>query len=361
MKKVYIYAYAEVNLGDDLFVHQLVRRYPDTRFVMIANAQYQSMFRSYKNVRIYDKESAFVKTLKKIRLYGSWERSIMKSCDYAVYIAGSIFMEYETWSDQHLWYQGLFDNSKLFFIGCNWGPHKTEGFYQNMRNVLRNMKDVCFRDKKSYDLFSDLENIRYAPDILFGTKFPEAEKKDQVFVSVIDCASKEEGGTTLKEYESKYLENLKKMLLFYLGQGLTIKLVSFCEKENDPKTIRRIKELLGRENENQVSELLYNGNNLDQVLSEMKASKLVIGSRFHAVILSMAANVPVIPLVYSDKTLNVLRDMDYQGMCVDIRNSADIDETKLAEVLDTWKMPEVLPAWVEESNKHFKVLDTIVY
>lgn len=360
MKRVYIYAYTEVNLGDDLFIHQLIRRYPGTQFVMIANKQYKLMLKPYKNVLIHDKYSILAKVLQKLGIYGLWERKVIAACDYAVYIGGSVFMEYERWKDQYLWYQNLFDNSKLLFIGCNWGPYKNESFYLNMKNVLGKMKDVCFRDRKSYNLFSDLSNTRYAPDILFSTKFPDIEKHNQIFVSVIDCSSKEEGGITLSEYECNYFENLKKIIVFFSAKGFEIKLVSFCEKENDSSAICHIKDLLDCDEKTMISELVYDGNNLNHILAEMKASKLIVGSRFHSVILGMVANVPVIPFVYSDKTINVLEDMDYQGIYIDIRKSDSIDVTNLENSLNTWKTPDLLSDWIEESNKHFHELDTVL-
>lgn len=35
-------------------------------------------------------------------------------------------------------------------------------------DVIKNAKDVCFRDKKSYELFSNLKNTRCCGDIVFS-------------------------------------------------------------------------------------------------------------------------------------------------------------------------------------------------
>lgn len=357
LKKVFIFAYKEMNLGDDLFILHLVKRYPETRFIMIANKEYHAKWKSITNLKVYDKYSIVHKCLQKFRLYEKWEEAIIHSCDYAVYIGGSVFMEYERWTEQYQWYEKLFDNSKLFFIGCNWGPCKTDTFHRNMKNVLSNMRDVCFRDMASFNAFCELKNVRYAPDILFGTVFPETVPKKQIFISVIDCPSKEEGGKTLHQYEASYLSNLKILIEFFAEKEYEIKLVSFCEKEKDSIAINKLKSKLTRESLSCISEISYDGDNWNDVLREIKASSLIVGSRFHAVILGLAANVPVFPMIYSDKTLNVLSDLRFKGEYLDIRVPQEIKMEDIYMSLEQWEKPEDLSSWIEKSNQHFLVLD----
>lgn len=49
-------------------------------------------------------------------------------------------------------------------------------------------------------------------------------------------------------------------------------------------------------------------------------SSIVICSRFHATILGILAGKPVIPIVYSDKTIHMLNDIGFKGLVIDIRN-----------------------------------------
>ena len=50
MKKMFIRAYCQSNLGDDLFVLQLARRYPDTQFYLYALGENQNAFRNQPNL-----------------------------------------------------------------------------------------------------------------------------------------------------------------------------------------------------------------------------------------------------------------------------------------------------------------------
>lgn len=357
-KSVYVFFYNEVNLGDDLFVTNLVRRYPDVKFIIIADKRYRTIFHNYTNVKVYDKFGICQKIKQKVRLYDQWEKYIINACDYAVYIGGSVFMEYEQWTDQYKWYQSLFDNNRLFFLGCNWGPCKTKEFHQNMIGVLSGMKDVCFRDIASYNAFKNLENVRYAPDILFGTMFKNEEIfKKQVFVSVIDCCTKEEGGSRLSDFEASYVELMKELIEECVNQQYSILVAAFCEKENDHVAAKKIVGMLENETQKHVRILSYCGTNQEVILNEIRDSNFVIATRFHAAILGMTAGKPVLPVVYSDKTINVLNDIGFQGVQLDIRKKLSINFSNIIYDLPAQKSPYYIEKCKCECEEHFKILD----
>ena len=52
MKRMYIQAYCQSNLGDDLFVLHLARRYPETEFYLYAVGDNQKAFLSQSNLRL---------------------------------------------------------------------------------------------------------------------------------------------------------------------------------------------------------------------------------------------------------------------------------------------------------------------
>ena len=357
-RRVYIYAYTKSNLGDDLFIKSLIERYPKDKFILLGNRVYKDLLATYRNACVYDKFSTKSKILQKLNLFQMWERKVRESCDYMVYIGGSIFMEYEKWTDQYKWYKELFDNEKLFFIGCNWGPCKTELFRENMTKVFSGVKDICFRDKNSYRHFQDLMNVRYAPDILFSTDFPKVKTRNRVFVSVIDCNSKEEGGRFLSEYTDYYLGLVTSIIQAFSMKGYEITLVSFCNDENDPVAIKAIQERIG--NNSCVDIVLYNGKNVDEVLNCLAESKYVIASRFHAMILGIAAGKKVLPLIYSNKTLNVLEDINFTSDWIDIRMKQQYDAEKIVNELCINYSYIVSQKIVNSSLEHFMALDKIL-
>ena len=63
MKKIFIMAYLRNNLGDDLFVKELINRYPNEKFYIdVIDLKYGEVFRNSKNVEVrIEKEENFNK------------------------------------------------------------------------------------------------------------------------------------------------------------------------------------------------------------------------------------------------------------------------------------------------------------
>ena len=67
MKKIFLYAYDHVNLGDDLFIETIVNRYPDTEFYFWTDNENKKVFQEQMNLKIIDQDSGKIKLLNKIR------------------------------------------------------------------------------------------------------------------------------------------------------------------------------------------------------------------------------------------------------------------------------------------------------
>ena len=220
------------------------------------------------------------------------------------------------------------------------------------------MKDVCFRDTYSYEKFENNPRVRCASDILFSLEMPKAECiKKQIFVSLIDLETKDEGQNKLSMYETSYMKYMEHIVRDYAEHGYRVILSSFCKHEGDEKAIDKIKSLLGDEFGDQVSELKYNGTNSKELLYAIAESEVIFASRFHAVILGLAAGRSVFPIVYSDKTVHVLKDMRFQGSYADIRELRENEPHIVLNENTTVDSVEVLKV---SAQQHFEKLDVIL-
>lgn len=364
MKKVFLYAYDKQNLGDDLFIDTIVKRYPKTKFYLWSDKQNKQNFKKQKNLTVIDQNGKFVRFLEKIRpsLVVRYKNFFIHRAVASVYVGGSIFMEYNNWETLVGWWKYAVKEYPMYALGCNFGPFKTEEYRKEMENVFADMQDVCFRDTYSKGLFKSMPNIRQAPDILFS--YPMQEQKTdekRIFVSVIDCASRDEGDTSsLSPYDEAYIENLSTLLKAYLDNGYTLTLTSFCNIEGDEKAVRKIREKLQIvEDDVRVENLFYDGTNADQVLSSMASAKYVIASRFHGAILALVAGKPVLPIVYGDKTLRVLSDIGFTGKVLDIRKKESISFSEAQENFETFILPDIKKL-AKESETHFEKLDKVL-
>lgn len=316
---VCLYAFLDLNVGDDLFVHKLISMYPDIRFVLVARKPYREMLAGYPNVTVFETDAFPMNVCRKLRIHEQLRWRITHECDYAVYIGGSIFIEYSDWENQHLWYRDLFANDKLYLVGCNWGPCRTAQFEQNMRTVFSGMKDICFRDRYSYDTFSDLPNVRYAPDIMFGmdwSAYAGIREKKQVLISVVDCCSR---SVKLAAYKEDYVRFIGGLTDRFVELGYHVVFCSFWERNGDLAAAREIRESLSPQVSANTSVANYCGTNLDEILRLIAESEYVVATRFHAMILGLSARKKVLPLIYNLKTSSVLDDLSFRGAYYDIR------------------------------------------
>lgn len=356
MKKVFLYAYDGINLGDDLFVRVICGRYPSTQFYIWGDEKRREVFRDVPNLKVLLRDNPVSNFLGAIRpsfaaRYHGW---LENRCDAVVYIGGSIFMEYPNWEMLCTWWDYEAKNRPFYVMGANFGPYHTEAYREKMAEIFQNCRDVCFRDRYSAGLFRG--TARFAPDILLGYPMPRVPVKEkQLFVSVIDCAGRDEAHS-LTRFDESYVTNMASLLNNYLDDGWRIVLSSFCKAEGDENGIRKVLSAVGLcADDPRISMLRYDGSNSDEILTAMAESDRIVATRFHGVILALAAGRPVLPVVYSDKTLRVLEDLSFDGTVVDLREEDSWEKVR------NWKENAQIPESVRrDAERHFVVLDQIL-
>lgn len=300
MKKVFIMAYLRKNLGDDLFVKMLLEKYKDFDFyIKYDKHEYLDVLNKYNNLHLlYGRDTDE-------ELYNS----DVNEYDAYVYIGGSIFMEggssYNLSEKFYDFVKRCKENNKPFcYISCNYGPYQTQEYFDLSRKNFNECTDICFRDLYSYNLFSDIDSVRYAPDFAFSYKTPEVQKiKNSVGISVIDLGIRND----LKDKSDTYLDFLCNNITKYINSGNDVYLFSFCEYEGDEVTIEKIVNRFP--NESKVHAVKYSGD-VDEFLKIYNQMEYMICARFHAMILSSTARQKVYVMSYSKKIDRVIEDLD---------------------------------------------------
>lgn len=363
MKKVFLIAYNRRNLGDDLFVRLILHRYQKALFCFRGEERQFDRFKNEKNIKVLTEDGLSFRIAKRMgksfvaRLCSFQE----DRCNATVYIGGSIFIEYENWKTILTWWKYVAERRRFYVLGANFGPWHDKEYYREMKDIFSKMEDVCFRDKYSRELFSDVPTTRYAPDILFGYPMPKVNaKKNQAFISVINCASKDEGRNQLIDFDEAYTKSIAELTRRLIDQGWKVILSSFCKEEGDEDAIKKIRKITPESP--LIEELAYDGTNTETVLSKLSESTIIYGTRFHAIILGFAAQRPVVPIIYSDKTMRVLENISFSGKSFDIRTIAAETGQELAEITshtENQYLPSIDQLAVE-SEGHFKKLDQLL-
>lgn len=335
--KIYLNAYLQKNLGDDLFVYILLNRYKNHQFyAMSTEKAYRKM---YDNLHVLDAKY-LVKAIRKLSL----KALVASPFDLALTLGGSMFIE----NPGDIRKNYSFGKKDHYILGVNFGPYRSQRYFDKIKALFAEAKDVCFRERHSYDYFSDLPQTRVESDIVFCLPFrAEAGEEKHAVISVISCKSK-----LSEEYDARYLETMTALTDRLVAMGYRVTLMSFCDYEGDPGAIDRI--LCKVQNPQAVGRYDYQGN-IEQALQVLGSSSVVVGSRFHANVLGLLMGKTVIPFIYSDKTKNVLEDLGFAGLTVDIRKLDDFDLASVNEEALSYHL-DVSQAKAS-AEKHFAKLD----
>lgn len=343
--KVFVKAFVSGNFGDDLFVKILCNRYEDHKFYISGKKEYKKFFKEIKNLKYISNDLLIFKLIFKvinkiqytfrqevIPMYDYIDKFLIYFCKINVWIAGSIFQEpinrehkinrRTVWNDKYI--------DRLHIIGSNFGPYKTEQFYEMYRERFEKVGSICFRDRYSYNLFKYLDNVGYATDVIFNLPQNRLKMQDYYVISVIDvykdnlCKDNSLG--------KKYIKCISDIINNMTDNKSKVVLLSFCDTQLDNKIIEEIIKTVNKKE--YISVKHYTGNNVEEMLNTIKKSKGIIATRFHAMILGLLYEKPVLPIIYDIKMKNVLDDLDFKGSYVDINN---IDRLDIDLVNETMK------------------------
>lgn len=344
MKKIFIMAYARANLGDDLFICMLLKRYPKAQFyINIKDIKYAKAFENVDNINIIKSD----------------DETFNRNTDYDayIYIGGSIFME---GGKVYNLDEGCLEfmkkckknNIPFFYISSNFGPYYTDKYFNLVKETFKNCTDICFRDKYSYELFENIESVRYAPDVAFNYK--QSNKidkiKDSIGISLIDLSTRE----NLLNKEEQYINMISNNIENFVRLGNEVYLFSFCEYEGDEQGIDKVLARLSNEYKNKVNVIKYNGN-ITEFLEKFNSMEYMICTRFHSMILSVVFKQKFCVISYSDKINNVIDDLN---LC---KNYLELKDISPNVILDKPKFSEIkdidLDNIVKMSEKQFEKLD----
>jgi colanic acid/amylovoran biosynthesis protein len=321
VKRIFVDIYLQFNLGDDLFLDILAKRYPNCQFTINYLGKYYDKFISkYPNVNKRD-YNFFHKIGQRLKIKDSITNydEVAKEHDGLLFLGGSIFMEADYHNDLYKDRLKMVNefterNKPVFILGANFGPYKTKKFYDDYKYLFSLCTDVCFRDLYSYNLFKNLEQVRYAPDIVFGldiTDYKSNDKEKKIGYSIINVKHKKDLASCYDEYIYHTVLSIEN----FVSKGYQCCLMSFCKVEGDLKIIDEIKDKLKDKTLKNVTVYDYQGN-LKEVISLIASFKLFVAARFHANILGLLFKTGIMPVIYSDKTTNVLNDIKFNKVYV---------------------------------------------
>lgn len=366
MKLIRLYAYLQDNLGDDLMVDILLKRYPNYKFIFgdynfgISN-EASLKYLSYKNYNCirniivkFGKLNHFVNIIthnkKTDWLLKLIDRIIDKLSICSVYIGGSIFIQPQEVSVDSIISneQNKMRGNPHFIIGSNFGPYYDQSFPDAFHTFFEQCAGVCFRDKKSYELFRDIPVVNYAPDVVFNySECPVVQICNNIIISVIDFSKRQE----LIDYKDTYEHLIINICEHSIDSGLSPVLVSFCDAEGDMNAIQRVLDSL--DDYYKPKAKAYSYDNVESMIRLFASAKGIICTRFHSMILALKLNKPFWCFSYNEKIINVLNDINCHSYCV----PQEFDKLKINDIFNSLEEPINTDEYQKLASQQFEQLD----
>lgn len=329
-KTAVVWGYFLKNLGDDLMLQA---------FLNAAKGKYEKIY--INTFQKYEKfysgfgvtavsQDSFVQRaanhfLRKLGLPQLYFRLTNKNTDFII-LGGSLFIESQDAQNDR---QRMIDleyaidrSDRAYVIGSNFGVYSSEWYAEGYRNIFRKCTDVCFRDKYSWELFSDLKNTRFAPDVVLSGLWERnrenecAPNENYVLISAMNFHSRPK----LKNAADRYEKTLAQIAMYHIGQGDRVGLIGFCEQEGDSDACKRIMDICGSE---KIEMIEYHDLGMVSVISH---AKKIYGTRFHSIMLALYYGIPCLPFVYDQKTANALAAYCGAADGVSVRDAVDAEK-----------------------------------
>lgn len=360
-KKVYIKAYLNHNLGDDLFIEILVNRYPETQFYLYAPPGYCRTFSHLKNLKVYETAMPWIRLFNKLFLsmgFGAdfFDDFLKNRCGAVVQIGGSIFRisdrKYRENIDKML--RLTQKGKKLFIIGSNFCKGFDETFRRDHCAYFSRAEDVCFRDEYSYRLFHQLGNVRKAADVIFGLKPAETKEEENcILLSVIDFKVR----SAYRSLHDCYRDKMAELMNLFAAEGFQVKLISFCQNEGDEDMAEEIAgcSVLSPDAKRQLRIVRYH-HHPQEAIRAIQSAKYIVAARFHAMILGLLFGKKVFAVIQGNKFSNVIADNGWPLASCHIRKIGEIQPQQVLRYFRNSDRIDV-SGCIRESEKQFAALD----
>lgn len=361
--KVVLFACIEKNIGDDLFVYCLCKRYPNIMFTISNKARYGALA-EIPNIK-------FSRTLEMWCSYNGIESSniilkclgyivrkvcacLMGDIDYGIYIVGNAFKNTKYIEKrQSLWIKERRQLVKKFFLlSTNFGPYNDIRWKREFDDIFSQMDDVCFRDKESYKAFDKIGNVRYAPDAVLSLgKMEKKAQENNIVISIIDCAleNRPEG---LKKCGDNYEDKMVEVINYFSYLGYQIVVVCSNTIQDVPAANRIIERCKIKQ---KIKLCKYQGN-YNEIFSIFSSAQFTISTRLHTIILSWLFELPVIPIVYDIKIENMLQSYNFSGKYYNIQDIELLKCEDIEGIIANYKFDN-LNNIIQAANNQFSKLD----
>jgi polysaccharide pyruvyl transferase WcaK-like protein len=256
---------------------------------------------------------------------------------------------------------------KLIFVSVGAGPIYRSLGRRFVKSALSLANFRSYRDKSTMQYLMSIgysaDKDRVYPDLVFSLPVPAVQKqvtkksrRSVVGLGLMSYAGKYSVARPSNEIYLSYLENLVKVVKWLLAHEYDVRLLN--GDLGDVHARQEFKDLLKkklspRDEDHIIDEPVVSVENL---LSQIAATDIVVATRFHNVLLALLCNKPVISISFHHKCVSLMSAMGLSAYCLDINDlKADALIAKFCD-LET-KASKLKPLIGEKVGEFRKALD----
>lgn len=319
--KVLVSAYLDMNLGDCMLLEIILDSFSDYNISLLADNEftYNWIKKKYHNIKI-------------INTAQMDDQLLRQTTDY-IKVGGSMF-QHNTWYEGILRYKEVFVlkrlkkyGIKIHIVNCNIGPIKTKVGLGSTKKIIKLADSISCRDDESYNFikkYKNENNILKSVDLVFS-KSIKKQKQKQKFIIGISVYTAYTPHLIKKNYQ--YCLQVVEIIKQYEEKNnytIPIKLFLFDTfRNNDYPNALWIKEWC-RNNKIDCDIIPY-FENIDCIIDIMEECSLMVATRFHSIILSLLLEIPCIPIIYSNKSKNLLDFLGHTQLQIKFGDSINND------------------------------------
>jgi polysaccharide pyruvyl transferase WcaK-like protein len=355
-KRALIYGwFGHENLGDELILKSIVETVKKADSEIIIDVMGDKPKSIIKNHPEVDTVSTYIdiriKSILRLAKYNPVNviRNICRA-DYLIIGSGGALSDWNPESTITLFFMiNLFKkilNKPVIMLGVGAGPINKEASKHSFKKVLKQVDVITVRDNESYELLKKigLDNVELTNDVVFDLK----DYFNKYMASSKKVTNKNNRiGMVLAplilnsiEKKNRYKESIINYIIKCKESGFEVILIPF-QYDYD------IEFILDIANNANVSVFDKGQENMWSIVEMLNEVDVVIGMRFHSVLVSILLNKPVVPLIYHNKVYSIAKDFELLNISQGIGDGAnwldiDIDYNKLfdstKEVLNNIKI-----------------------
>ena len=233
--------------------------------------------------------------------------------------------------------------AKVIFLSVGVGPIMNRISRFLMLKALRMADYRSYREVAAFEYLKGIGydttgDIRY-PDLVFSfpkeslPKVQAASNSKVVGLGLITYYGWRHDQAAGQAVYQDYLSKIKRFATWLFNQGYTIRIISGDKTDLHP--VHEFVEWVKKEGEPDWKDRLIveEINTINDLLTQLAQTDLVVASRFHNVLCSLMLERPVISLGYHEKNVNLMAEMGLENFCQHIE---DFTFEKLVEQFERY-------------------------